>query len=112
MDFTLIFRTARSLFSFNPKNMRFFNFKRVFAILIFLPLFLINLIGNRIFMMLDYLFFFKFTRLKIDKSVFIVAVPRSATTYLFHKLANQRDKTTAMKLWEIAYAPSIIQKYI
>jgi len=63
-------------------------------------------------MMLDYVFFFPFVKMKVKKSIFIIASPRTATTFLFHKLAEQTDKMTAMKLWEIAYAPSIIQKYM
>ncbi|MBP6686630.1 MAG: sulfotransferase, partial [Lacibacter sp.] len=61
--------------------------------------------------MLDYIFFPHFIRQSINNPVFIVAAPRSGTTYLFHTLASDENSFTAFKLWEIIFAPSILQKY-
>ncbi len=112
MDLALIAKLFFSLFSFDPENMRWFNLRRIMVSGLLLPPFLCLFISNRIFLLLDHLFFFRFTRIKIDKAIFIIAAPRSATTYLFHKLASQHDRITAFKLWEIVFAPSIIQKYL
>jgi hypothetical protein len=49
---------------------------------------------------------------RIVRPIFIIAAPRSGTTFLFHSLANNSDHFTAVRLWEIAFAPSIIQKYL
>ena len=85
--------------------------RRLIAVLIMGPFILLNLLVCRFFMALDYVLFFGFWRQVVTKPVFIIASPRTATTYLFHKIAEQ-PKMTAIKLWEIAYAPSITQKYI
>ena len=100
-----------SLFSFKQKSMRFFNWRRLFMASILLPVFTILLIFNRSFMLLDYIFFPHFLSKKILRPIFIVAIPRSATTFLFQKLTNLKNQHTSFKLWEIIFAPSIIQKY-
>ena len=112
MDLLLFARLFFSLFSLKRDNMRRFSWKRLFAALLLFPLFIVNMTVNRLFMLLDYVFFFPFLWKKIDRSAFIVAVPRSGTTFLFHKLAENHTRFTAMKLWEIAYAPAITQKYL
>ena len=111
MDYRLALKLYFSLFSFKKNNMRAFNFKRIIMSLFLLPIFMLTLCMNRFFLMLDHLFFPSFKKIHHFKSVFIVSAPRSATTYLFHKLANVEDKMTAFKLWESVFAPAIIQKY-
>ena len=91
--------------------MRFFNLKRLLVILIIGPIFIINLLINRFFMLLDNVLFPKFKRQDISNAVLIVAAPRSGTTFLFHTLAEHNDFTT-FKLWEMIFAPSICQKYL
>ena len=110
MSIKLIFQLILGVFSFNPKNMRWFNLKRIFFCLLILPFFLLLLIINHFFLLLDYLLFPRFLSQKIEKPVFIIAAPRSATTFLFHILAKQSKKYTSVKLWEIIFAPSISQK--
>jgi hypothetical protein len=63
-------------------------------------------------MFLDWIFFPGFRKVKLKKNVFITGVPRSATTYLLNILAEDKKNFTCFKLWEIIFAPSIIQKYI
>lgn len=60
---------------------------------------------------MDYVVFPSFRNQKIKKPVFIIAAPRSGTTFLFHALAQLNTRFTYFKLWEIIFAPSIIQKY-
>ncbi len=79
--------------------------------MVLVPVFIVLLIVNRLCMFLDHIFFPGFKKQKIERPVFIVAAPRSATTYLFHLLASQQEKFTAFRLWEIVFAPSILQKY-
>ena len=111
MDLKLTVNLIFGVFSFNQKNMRWFNRRRIIVAIVIIPLFTTLFIVNRIFLFLDYLIFPFFTRQKIERPVFIIAAPRSATTYLYHILA-QNNKYTCFKLWEIIFAPSIIQKYI
>jgi hypothetical protein len=100
------------VFSLNPNNMRWFNVKRIVSCLFLFPIFLFLLINNRIFLLLDYVLFPQFIRQKIKEPVYIISAPRSATTFLFHSMAQLRDRYTCVKLWEIIFAPSILQKYV
>ena len=99
------------VFSINPKSSRFPNFRRVLALLFVFPIFLVLFIVNNTFLLLDYLFFYAFLTQPLSQPVFIVASPRSGTTYLFHSIAAYNDRYTSFKFWEIIFAPSIIQKY-
>lgn len=112
MNLKFIFNLVFGVFSFDPKNMRWFNIRRVLVVVFILPVFLFLLINNRIFLLLDNLFFPFFRNQKVVKPVFIIAAPRSGTTYLYHLLAKNNDRYTYFKLWEIVFAPSIIQKYV
>ena len=99
-------------FSFKKNSLRFPTFRRVICVLTVLPFFLILIIINRMFMLLDWIIFPRFWKTNIEKSCFIIGVPRSATTYLLNILAKDKEQFTCFKLWEILFAPSIIQKYI
>ena len=100
------------MFSFNVKNMRFFNLKRIFMVLLMCPIFISLLVINKFFIYLDRILFPRFKNHKVENPVFIVSIPRSGTTYLYHSLAENPNKFTYFKLWEIITAPSITQKYI
>ena len=77
----------------------------------FLPLFLITLIINWIFLLLDEVLFPGYRKLEIRKAAFIIGVPRSATTYLFNILFQDQVNFHGFKLWELIFAPAICQKY-
>ena len=111
MTVKLFFQLLFGVFSFNPKNMRWFNLRRLAVVLFMLPLFIFLLIVNNAFLILDYVFFPHFLWQKTKKPVFIISAPRSATTYLFHSLAS-KEQFTCFKLWEIIFAPSICQKFL
>ena len=111
MTIKLLFQMIFGVFSFNPKNMRWINLRRLLMVLFFFPFFLSVFIVNRFFLWLDFVIFPRFLKQKVEEPVFIISAPRSATTFLFHKLA-QREYYTCFKLWEIAFAPSICQKYL
>jgi hypothetical protein len=108
----LIFHLVFGLFSFRRKNMRFFTFRRLMVIILLCPLFLTLCLTHRLFLLLDYIIFPLFLYQKLKKPVFIVAAPRSGTTFLFHGLAGNTSTFSAVRLWEIVLAPSIIQKYL
>ena len=112
MTLKLLFQLIFGVFSFDSSNMRWFNVKRVFIVLFLSPIFITLLIINNSCLLFDNLFFPFFRKQKIKEPVFIVSMPRTATTYLYHMLANQKQSFTCFKLWEIVFAPSIIQKYI
>ena len=61
---------------------------------------------------MDELIFPNYRKTDIKKSCFIIGMPRSATTYLLNILSRDKKNYTSFKLWEILYAPSVLQKYI
>ena len=111
MTVKLLFQMVFGVFSLNPKNMRWFNLRRILLCLFVMPFFIFLLIINNVFLLIDYILFPHFLRQETKKPVFIIAAPRSATTYLFHRLAEDTN-FTYFKLWEIIFAPSICQKYM
>jgi len=98
-------------FSYKRKSLRFFSLRRVIAVFLFLPLFLVSLIINWFFFLLDELIFSGYRKLEIRKAAFIIGVPRSATTYLFNILFHDQLNFQGFRLWELLFAPSICQKY-
>lgn len=112
MTFKLIIQLLFGVFSLNRQNMRWFNLKRILFCLFVFPIFISLFLVNHLFLLLDVVFFPHFIFQKIEKPIFIISAPRSATTFLFHSLAQRTDKYTCVKLWEIIFAPSILQKYL
>jgi len=111
MTLKLLLQMVFGVFSWKRSNMRWFNLKRLLIVLFLFPIFNVLLVVNNIFLLLDYVFFPHFLWLKVKRPVFIIAAPRSATTYLYHALA-QGEEFTCFRLWEIVFAPSILQKYM
>ena len=110
MDWELSKNIATNLFTFEKNRYRSFSVKRVFLVLILVPIFIMLIVWNRLFMALDHLLFPKFKNQSISNAVFIIAMPRSATTFLYHSLVNS-NQFSYFKLWEILFAPAICQKY-
>jgi omega-hydroxy-beta-dihydromenaquinone-9 sulfotransferase len=104
----LLFNT----FSTDRNSPRYPSVRRLLVVLLFLPLFFFNLMINRVFMLLDNIIFFNYRKLDHIKAVFIIGVPRSATTYLFNLLYQDKANFHGFTLWELAFAPSICQKYL
>ena len=80
---------------------------KFFIVVVFL---LINFIINHICLLLDNILF-SFHSIKIKKPLFIIGFPRSGTTFL-HKMILNDSQFTTPYLWELIFAPSIIQKKI
>jgi hypothetical protein len=59
---------------------------------------------------LDAIFFRGYRRVPVRAPVFIVGNPRSGTTLLHRLLAQDRDRFSTMCMWEILFAPSILQR--
>lgn len=84
--------------------------RRWLMLLLFWPLLLALLFINGLGLLLDRVFFSGYRRVPVKAPVFVVGVPRSGTTFLHRLLAlDSRFCTTA--LWELVFAPSIIQRY-
>ena len=75
-----------------PFNVKLFFFSFIFTIVFFL-----HQIINLLFRTIDEIIFFRYRAVKIKQPVFIVANPRSGTTYL-HQLMTNDDRYAYMKL--------------
>ena len=84
--------------------------RRIAILCLFMPLFILNGLINRACLLLDEVLFPRYRRTAVTEPVFIVGVPRSGTTFLHRLLARDEQQFTCMKLWELFFAPSIIQK--
>ncbi|MEO6036990.1 MAG: sulfotransferase, partial [Saprospiraceae bacterium] len=92
-------------------NLRFISGRRVMAVLVFYPVFALFFLVNWFFLLLDELLFPDYRKTDCSKSVFIIGIPRSATTLLYKILAADTRHFHCFKLWELVFAPSILQKY-
>ena len=108
---TRFFSTVLHTFSFNKRSLRFISGKRLVKVLIYYPLFTVLFVINRMFLLLDEIFFPFYRRTSVSNAVFIIGIPRSATTFLFTEMTSHNRNFHSFKLWELLFAPSIIQKY-
>jgi len=65
---------------------------------------------NHLCLALDEIFFPSYRKVAVEAPVFIVSMPRTGTTWLQNVIASDHEQFTSMKLWEMVFAPSIIQK--
>ena len=92
--------------------MRFPSFKRLFFVFLVLPLFFFNTLINWIFLWLDELIFPSYHKTDVSKSIFIIGMPRSGTSFLLNLICSNKKEFTCFSLGEMVFAPSILQKYI
>lgn len=65
---------------------------------------------NWLCLLLDNLFFPDYRNVEIKKPYFILGVPRSGSTMLLRLMAQDEKNFATFKMWEIIFAPSIIQR--
>ncbi len=82
-----------------------------FAIVAFvLPWGLPLIVVHRVALFLDNILFPGYRNVEIREPVFMVGIPRSGTTFLFHLLSKDSDTFTSFCLWELIFAPSILER--
>jgi hypothetical protein len=64
---------------------------------------------NGVCLLLDWVFYRRFSALPVSRPVFVVGVPRSGTTFLHRELATDPAFSTTAT-WEATVAPAIIQR--
>ena len=109
-DFRAFFRfTARLLskigdrgFGWTPRRAALY-----VALYLFYPLFELATWLN---LLLDNAFFPEYRRVEISNPVFIAGNFRSGTTFLHRLMARDRQRFCTMQMWEILFAPSILQR--
>jgi hypothetical protein len=102
----------RSFFPAADSAYRQFSLQRLLVMLLFWPLFLGLMLVNRLCLWLDTLLFPAFADLKIQQPVFVAGIPRSGTTFLHRLLAGDSQRFTTTALWELIFAPSILQRRV
>jgi hypothetical protein len=110
-DFQLLFQLLPRFFSLKKGSLRFPTPRRIMSGFMTITFLLLLTIVNRSFMLIDNLLFPGFRKITMRKAVFITGVPRSATTYLHGAMADDQQNFTCFRLYELIFAPSIIQKY-
>ncbi len=98
-------------FSLDRHSPRYPAAKRLLFAFLFLPFLLIHLMLNNVCLLLDNVLFPAFRKQAVKQPVFIIGVPRSATTRLFDLLFADKKHFHAFTLWELVLAPAICQKY-
>ncbi len=86
--------------------------KRFLLICRLAPLLLLLSIVHRLGLLLDEVLFPGYRRVRIAEPVFIVGIPRSGTTFLHRVLSRDTGNFTSTKLWELIFAPSIVQRKV
>ena len=84
--------------------------RRWLVMALFWPLFGLLQAINGAGLLLDYLLFPDFRRVRVREPLFVVGVPRSGTTFLHRLLAGDSERFTTTALWELIFAPSISQR--
>lgn len=62
--------------------------------------------------LLDDVFFRGYRKVDIREPLFVVGMPRSGTTFLQRVLAEDRQRHTTLRLWELLLAPSVTERKI
>lgn len=84
--------------------------KRIVVLIGFYFLYTILEIINWTCFALDRIFYPEFLKVEVKSPVFIIGNPRSGTTFLHRLLARDEDHFLSILLWEIIFAPSIVQR--
>lgn len=109
-NFSLMFRMmAKSIFAYHKTGGRL-NVKRILFTVTFPFWYGFLELVNWTCLLLDEILFPAYRQTAVTRPVFIVGFPRSGTTYLHRLIDNDQDQFTSLKLWEIIFAPSILQK--
>jgi len=109
-NFPLMFRMmAKSIFAYHKTGGRF-SVKRILFTVTFPFWYGFLELVNWTCLILDEILFPAYRQMPVTRPVFIVGFPRSGTTYLHRLLDGDHDLFTSLKLWEIIFAPSILQK--
>lgn len=100
---------ALTLFHSRGSHARFTT-RRFRVMVVFLPILFLGQLIHWIGFLLDDVFFRGYRKIAIKDPIFIVGIPRSGTTLLHRIMAQDTERFTSLKLWEILLAPSITER--
>lgn len=111
-NFRLLFRVLyKSLINTRGTNAQLTP-RRVLVLSLLAPLYVLVELCNWGGLLLDRILFPGYRDQMVERPLFIIGVPRSGTTFLQRLLAHDREQFTSMRFWEVAFAPSIVQKRV
>lgn len=106
---SLIFHYYRIYFNILSSCLKTFGIGILFFYYLFkIPIVLIYL---NISLFLDKIFFVKYRDIKIEKPIFIIGHPRSATTFL-HTILTQTEDFLVFKNWELVNPSLTVRKFL
>lgn len=85
--------------------------KKFLFLALFLILYPIILIVNRIFLFLDYILVPQFEKAKVKRPIFIMGVNRSGTTF-FHRLLSKSNQFSTSKTWDLIIPSLSLRKFL
>lgn len=78
--------------------------------LLFLPAFALLMLVHWTALFLDEILFPRYRGIRVQNPLFIVGIPRSGTTHLHRVLAQDTDRFTTLRLWQVLLAPAICER--
>ena len=99
----------KSMVAYHETGARF-TLKRVCFVILFPVLYAVQEIITWSCLFSDEIFFPGYRKVEVSRPLFIVGFPRSGTTYLHRTVDRDVNQFTSLKLWEMLFAPSILQK--
>ena len=84
--------------------------KRFLLECLIVPVLFFAKLAHSLGFLLDELLFPGYRKVEIEEPVFVVGIPRSGTTMLHRLMAQDEEQFTTFKFWELALAPSIIER--
>jgi hypothetical protein len=79
-------------------------------LLLFVPVFLLLQGAHWLGFLLDDLLFRGYRKIPVRDPLFVVGLPRSGTSFLQRVLAQDSDRFTTLRLWELILAPSVTER--
>lgn len=108
-NFKLMVRLTRELFLARKDSLAKMTPRRILAISCMTFFYVTSCCVNGVCLLLDEILFRGYRGVFCRAPVFVVGPPRSGTTFL-HRLLARDGQFTAIRLWEILFAPSVFQK--
>ncbi len=99
----------KSMVAYHETGARF-TVKRVCFVILFPVLYIFQELVTWICLLSDEILFPGYRKVEVSRPMFIAGFPRSGTTYLHRIVDSDVKQFTSLKLWEILFAPSILQK--
>ncbi|NIA16112.1 MAG: sulfotransferase [Nitrospiraceae bacterium] len=84
--------------------------RRAVVVVFGYPLFFFSMLLHRAAFALDDLLFPAYRKVEVREPVFVVGLHRSGTTLIHRLLANDSEQFTAFCLWEVLFAPAIVER--